>query len=186
MHEPVTPDEPGTVTSGIPWNAERPHVLVVACSDGRLQEATDDFLARHLGIKHYDRLYVPGGAGALSPSGRDYFRAREFQQECRYLVDVHGVERLIAIFHGPASDGPAEAMCADYRRKFAWATVPELRSQQERDARELIDYRREWAGPAGVHIYRCEVGATGQLSFVTLHADPHASFARPGSRSIGG
>src|SRR5215210_1016436 len=26
------------------WTPERPHTLVVACSDGRLQEQTDDFL----------------------------------------------------------------------------------------------------------------------------------------------
>ena len=164
------------------WNATRPRVLVVACSDGRLQEATDEFLARHLGITHYDRLYVPGGAGALSMSGRDYFRARELRQECRYLVDVHRVDRLVAMVHGPASDGPAEAMCADYLRKFAWSTTEELRLQQERDARELIECRREWADRAGVHIYRCEVSAAGHLSFVTLYADPHASVALPGSR----
>jgi hypothetical protein len=160
------------VSVRMPWNPSRPRVLVIACSDGRLQEATDEFLERHLGIMHYDRLYVPGGAGALSPSGRDFFRAREIQKECRYLVDAHGVERLVAIFHGPTADGPTEAMCADYRRKFAWASIEELRAQQEHDAHELLAYRAEWAERAGVSIYRCEVGAAGELSFVTLHADP--------------
>lgn len=43
-----------------PWNAERPRVLVVACSDGRLQQNADDFLCNHLGISDYDRLYMPG------------------------------------------------------------------------------------------------------------------------------
>ena len=31
---------------GMAWEAARPHVMVVACSDGRLQEATDAFLSR--------------------------------------------------------------------------------------------------------------------------------------------
>ncbi|MGH7554949.1 MAG: hypothetical protein ACREMQ_18265 [Longimicrobiales bacterium] len=157
---------------GLPWTHARPSVLVIACSDGRLQEATDEFLARHLGIRHYDRLYVPGGAGALSPSGRDFLRARELQKECRFLVDAHHLEHVIGVFHGPAPDGPPEAMCGDYRRKFDWATVEELRAQQERDAGELIEYRADWAARAAVHIYRGEVGMTGNLSFVTLHADP--------------
>jgi hypothetical protein len=167
----VTHGDATGVEIGLSWNATRPRVLVIACSDGRLQEATDEFLARHLAIMHYDRLYVPGGAGALSASGRDYLRAREIRQECRLLVDIHGVERIIAMFHGPSSDGPDEAMCADYRRKFTSGTVEELRLQQEQDARELIEYRAEWADRAGIHIYRCEVGAEGELSFVTLHAD---------------
>jgi hypothetical protein len=156
---------------GLSWTPARPNVLVIACSDGRLQEATDEFLARNLGIRHYDRLYVPGGAGALSPSGRDFLRARDLQKECRFLVHAHHVQHVIGIFHGPAPGGPPEAMCADYTRKFDWASVEELRAQQECDARELIEYRADWAARAAVHIYRCEVEATAGLSFVTLHAD---------------
>jgi hypothetical protein len=45
------------------WLPDRPSTLVVACSDGRLQYATDDFLARHLGVTRYDRFYVPACAG---------------------------------------------------------------------------------------------------------------------------
>src|SRR5687768_1561090 len=102
------------------WNDERPRVLVVACSDGRLQEITDEFLLRVGGITCYDRLYVPGGIGALSASGRDFMRAQQLQQECKYLVQLHRVEHVIALFHGPAPDGPTDAVCADYRRKFEW------------------------------------------------------------------
>ena len=47
----------GTLTLGMPWDPERPRVLVAACSDGRLQEATDAFLSRALGVRQYDRLY---------------------------------------------------------------------------------------------------------------------------------
>src|SRR5687768_7364119 len=159
------------LATGTSWNPARPRILVVACSDGRLQEATDEFLARHLGIKHYDRLYVPGGAGALSASGRDYLRSLELQKECSYLVKMHGIERMIALFHGPAAAGPDEALCADYRRKFPMAKSSEIRAQQEKDARELLNYRWQWAGRAAVSVYRCEVDGTGDLSFVALHTD---------------
>jgi hypothetical protein len=163
--------EANPVAVGLAWYPERPHVLVVACSDGRLQEATDAFLSSQLGVAHYDRLYVPGGGGALCPSGRDFIRAHQQQQECRYLVDTHGVEALVVLFHGPAVDGPREALCADYVRKQAWATVPQVRAQQEKDAAELLESRWQWAGTAAVAVYRCEIGKTGALGFVSLHTD---------------
>jgi len=170
------------------WSAARPRVLVVACSDGRLQEATDEFLERRLGVAHYDRLYVPGGGGALSASGREFMRAHALREECRFLVEAHGVERIVLLFHGPAADGPAESMCADYRRKHAWATIAQLRAQQERDARDLLETRWQWAGAAQVLVYRCEVLASNALSFVTLHADaPRLADAasRPDDRGDG-
>jgi len=109
-----------TLRLGMPWDPERPRVLVAACSDGRLQEATDKFLDRALGVRQYDRLYVPGGGGGLASSGAHFLRARELRRECQFLVEAHGVEHLILLFHGPAPGGPAEAVCADYRRKHPW------------------------------------------------------------------
>ena len=159
------------VSVGLPWNSERPHVLVVACSDGRLQVATDAFLGHHLGVSDYDRLYVPGGGGALSPSGRDFIRASQHQQECRTLVEVHDVEAIVLLLHGPAADGPKESVCADYARKQPYATVAQVRAQQEKDVAELLEARWQWAGAAAVAVYRCEISAERSLSFVTLHAD---------------
>jgi len=159
------------ISIGLPWNSERPHVLVIACSDGRLQVATDAFLGHYLSVSDYDRLYIPGGGGALSPSGRDFIRARQHQQECRMLVDVHDVEAVVMMFHGPTADGPPEAVCADYLRKNSYATVAQHREQQEKDVAELLESRWQWAGNAAVAVYRCEISADRSLSFVTLHAD---------------
>src|SRR6185503_20508071 len=103
-----------------------------------------------LAIVDYDRLYLPGGAGALCPSGRDFMRAHQIQQECRLLIDAHSVENVIALFHGPAPDGPPEAVCADYRRKMSWATPLQCREKQNDDARELLAERWQWAGKARV------------------------------------
>jgi hypothetical protein len=153
------------------WNAERPRVLVAACSDGRLQEPTDAFLGRALGIQHYDRLYVPGGGGGLSASGADFLRASALRRECLFLIEAHLVEHLILIFHGPSVGGPPEAMCADYRRKRPWQRSDQVRAQQDADVRDLLGRRREFAGGARLSVYRLEVAANGELTVATLYAD---------------
>ncbi len=150
------------------WTPDRPSVLVIACSDGRLQEATDAFLRERLQITRYDRFYVPGGAGALSASGRDFLRAQQLRRECRYLVELHAVRHIVLLFHGPTSDGQLAAACADYCRKLPWASVTELRTRQEQDAEELRDRREEWAGAAALSSYRCEVDGRGTIRFAEL------------------
>ncbi|MEP7346059.1 MAG: hypothetical protein ABI877_12360, partial [Gemmatimonadaceae bacterium] len=100
------------IEPSLQWSAARPNALVVACSDGRLQEATDAFLARELRITRYDRFYIPGGGGALASSGTDIARAQQMCAECRYLVELHAVKRVILLFHGPAAGGRIEAACA--------------------------------------------------------------------------
>jgi hypothetical protein len=146
------------------WNSQRPRILVVACSDGRLQENLDDFLISGLGIAHYDRLYAPGGGGALASSGMELLRCDRYRQECRFLVDAHGIEQLYFIFHGPSGDGPEEALCADYRRKFPWAPVEELMRWQVDDANELR--RTDWGKSVQVHTYRCEIRGDNKVQFV--------------------
>jgi hypothetical protein len=150
------------------WLPDRPSTLVIACSDGRLQEATDEFLAQELEVTRYDRFYVPGGAGALVASGRDFLRAQQIRRECRYLVDLHAVRHIVMLFHGPTADGPLAAACADYRRKLPWASVAGLRDRQEQDAEELRGLRVEWAGTADVSMYRCEVDDRGEIRFADL------------------
>jgi hypothetical protein len=146
-------------------DAGSPRTLVVACSDGRLQEATDAFLAEELGLTEYDRFYMPGGGGALAASGRDFIRAQQLRRECRYLVELHQVEHVVLLFHGPSSDGPPDATCADYRRKLSGASAAVIHARQERDATELLERREEWAGTAEVSTYRCEVGPTFLITF---------------------
>jgi hypothetical protein len=152
------------------WQPDRPNTLVIACSDGRLQEATDEFLNHHLGISRYDRLYVPGGGGALSQSGGDFLRSHQLRRECRYLVELHDVRQIVVLFHGPTAGGPLEAACADYRRKMPWAKVSALRERQEQDATDLRERREDWAGSASVLAFRCEVSPNGSIHFADLYA----------------
>ena len=157
--------------SPLRWTPARPNALVVACSDGRLQEATDAFLIREFKINRYDRFYVPGGAGALASSGTDPVRAQQMCAECKYLVDMHAVRRVILLFHGPSAEGRIEAACADYRRKLPWANIAQIRAQQDADAVDLLKRRREFASDAGLLLFRCEVDAGGKISFVNLDPD---------------
>jgi len=156
------------------WSEERPRVLVVACSDGRLQEAVDDFLQNHLGILDYDRLYAPGGPGALASGGFEFLRSDTFRRECAFLVEAHGVEEVVLLFHGPASpDGPDHAACADYRRKTPRLSPTEIASQQQIDAADIVRavfgrYTATGTRSVRVRVFRAEVLPDRRVRFVDL------------------
>src|SRR5436853_132992 len=81
------------------WSEDRPSILVIACSDGRLETQTDRFLKEELGIRGYDRYYIPGGPGALADSGFEYSRMDAHRKDCRFLhcrggLPVSGVAGL--------------------------------------------------------------------------------------------
>jgi hypothetical protein len=150
------------------WSGTRPKTLVVACSDGRLQESIDDFLEQHMGVMDYDRLYAPGGPGALATGGYELLRADQFRREFAFLMRAHGTEEVILLFHGAAEDGPEHAVCAHYRRLMPRAPRPEIARQQEHDAEEIL--RLAFAGlpQVRVHVYRAEVHGDDSVRFVDL------------------
>jgi hypothetical protein len=146
--------------------------LVVACSDGRLQESVDDFLHEHLGVQQYDRLYMPGGPGALAESGHQVLRSDQWRRESVFLLDVHDIREVILIFHAAANDGPASANCADYARKLPAQAPSHIRTQQEEDAVEVV--RRVFgdsaydAHPVHVRVFCAEVCADHRVRFVEM------------------
>lgn len=154
--------------SGASWNRIRPRVLVIACSDGRLQEQVDEFLEKHLRITHYDRLYLPGGPGALAPSGFELLRSSQNEKEFEFLIAAHHIEEVILLFHGPGENGPAEASCADYKRKLPRATLEEIRRQQEQDAKDIMRFRLVRNLAVRIHFFRCEVRSDNLIQFVRL------------------
>jgi hypothetical protein len=150
------------------FDFNRPLVLVVSCSDGRLQLHVDEFLERDLGIFQYDRLYLPGGPGALASSGFDSLRSSQQHKEFEFLVESHQIEDVIFLFHGPGKDGPVEALCVDYKRKLPRATADEIRRQQENDAKEIIRFASIRKLEPRLHFYRCEVRTDNFVQFVRL------------------
>lgn len=158
----------GAPDPSLPWKPDRPSILVVACSDGRLEEQTDAFLREELGITGYDRLYVPGGPGALAGSGFEYARADQFRKECRFLVEAHRIREVILIFHSNSADGPHEAMCADYTRKLPNLTNEQLRAQQEADVPVVRNLVFGWPPELRVRVFRAEIGPDRSVRFVSL------------------
>jgi hypothetical protein len=153
-------------------------VLVIACSDGRIQEPVDEFMGSE-GVTHYDRLYVPGGPGALTSSGVSFMRADHFRRECGVLIAAHGVSDVYLIFHGPAADGPPEATCVDYRLKLPTWTPEQIRVQQQRDAAAIILHGFGWQVNPRVLPFRCEVTAAGGIQFVSLDPADTPSAGHP-------
>ncbi|MGD8868975.1 MAG: hypothetical protein PVI01_15205, partial [Gemmatimonadales bacterium] len=114
-------------------------------------------------ISCYDRLYVPGGAGALAATGPEFLRVQRIRAECQFLIKAHAIRRAILLFHGPAADGPTEALCGDYLRKLPTSSAADIRLQQQRDARRVSS---EGLGPdVALEIYRCEVTKDGFVRF---------------------
>ncbi|MBX3119012.1 MAG: hypothetical protein KF784_08105 [Fimbriimonadaceae bacterium] len=140
-----------------PWNHVRPHILVVACSDGRLQEATDELLNERFGIAHYDRLYLPGGPGALVQAGGQFTRSSRIKDEFLFLLKAHEIEEVVLMFHGPAEDGPDEAICADYKRVYSTYNAERIRKQQELDTEEILRGTLKAFPQEHVFVYRLEV-----------------------------
>jgi len=154
------------------WHAARPRILIIACSDGRYQQSLDEFLTYHLDITHYDRLYAPGGPGALASSALSYFRGEHFRQEAAFLIDAHELEEIIFIFHGPMDkQGPSEATCADYRRKRQGAGTQEIYIQQEADLQEAVRAVVKANKNIRVSAFRAEVRADMRVQFVSLKVD---------------
>ena len=140
---------------------------MIACSDGRFREEVDEFIRNGLGIECYDRLYVPGGAGALASSSSESTRAHNFRAECRFLISAHGTEQVILLFHGPSADGPDTATCADYRRKLPGRPAQEICRQQEEDANEML--QTGLGRNVRLRAYRAEVTRDDSVQFVPLH-----------------
>ena len=100
--------------------------LVVHCTDHRIQAGVQEFLDRGLKLnKNYDLFLIPGGPQSLtlveylpkfSCAGWKWFR---------YLVDGHGLKRLILIAHQD---------CGWYRSlPFHLHTTRKPRQRQEED-----------------------------------------------------
>lgn len=155
-------------TSDAQWTLERPHVLVVCCSDGRLQEAIDEFLHGHLGVGDYDRLYAPGGPGVLISGGPDFLQTSQYRDDLAFLVRVHQVQELLLIFHGRGPDGPDGSNCAYYGRILPEASTEEIQQRQAQDLLAVGDFLSELKLDVRVRAFRAEVMADRRVQMVPL------------------
>jgi carbonic anhydrase len=81
-------------------NQAHTEVLVVHCSDHRFQAGHYEFLNLSLNLgENYDLLVLPGGAQALSLLEYLPKFAWAGWKWFRFLVDAHGLKRIILIAH---------------------------------------------------------------------------------------
>jgi hypothetical protein len=92
-----------TYDSRLQYNNERIHAVALHCSDGRIGEHVDDFLENGLGLPRYDRLACPGGPVALSGRLTGFWECRGVEEQLRFLVKSHELERVVLIAHQPCA-----------------------------------------------------------------------------------
>lgn len=166
LHDPES--QPDVIFKGAQrWKQSRPSTLVVACSDGRLQESIDEFLERKLGVVDYDRLYAPGGPGALGPGSGD-LRTDQLRRELKFLMDAHRIEEIVLLFHGADRSGPENAVCAHYKRLLPGASRNQISRQQHKDASAAMSVISSIAPRVRIRVYRAEVRGDSSVHFIDL------------------
>ena len=127
----------------LPYNPQRIRAAAVYCSDGRVGEHFDDFLQNGLGLPRYDRVALPGGPACLAGHTEAHVEEQGVLDELRFLVDVHGLERVVLVAH---------AGCAFYSRRLF---LPEslLEAQQRIDLVKAAGFIRRTIGLKQVEAY---------------------------------
>lgn len=90
---------PSNYESQRPYDTRRIHAAAIYCSDGRIGEHFDDFLSNGLSLPRYDRVALPGGPACLAGHPQANLEQQGVSDELRFLVEVHGLKRVILIAH---------------------------------------------------------------------------------------
>ncbi len=85
--------------SAIPFVHERIGAAAIYCSDGRYGEIMDDFLHNCLGLPHYDRVAIPGGAACLAGHMLAMRERSALDRQIKFLIEGHGLTRVVMIAH---------------------------------------------------------------------------------------
>jgi hypothetical protein len=140
--------------SQLPYNAARIRAAAIYCSDGRVGEHFDDFLQNGLSLPRYDRLALPGGPACIAGHTEAHMEETGIVQELKFLVDVHGLGRVVLIQH----EG-----CAFYAKRLS--LPPHFI-----DAQQRIDLLK-----AAMFIQKV-TGLERVDAYLAKHADGHMSF----------
>src|SRR5215207_9708238 len=129
--------------SKTPYEPARIHAAAIYCSDGRLGEHFDDFLLNGLKLPRYDRLALPGGPAALAEHPETMLEHAAVVDELRFLVDVHGLKRIVLIQH---------QNCAFYTNRL---NLPGLRAEKQQldDILSAAEFVRKTTGVEHVEAY---------------------------------
>ncbi len=104
--------------SRLPYEHTRIHAAAIYCSDGRVGEQFDDFLQNGLHLPRYDRVALPGGPACLAGHPQATFEEKSVMGELQFLVDVHGLQRIILIAHEGCAFYSSRLDLRDRRREL--------------------------------------------------------------------
>ena len=85
--------------SAVPYDRTRIHAAAIYCSDGRVGEQFDDFVQNGLQLPRYDRVALPGGPACLADHPQAHLQAQGVVDELKFLIEVHGLKRIVLIAH---------------------------------------------------------------------------------------
>jgi len=101
--EHTTPDashrHPPIYQCASEYNHSRILAAAIYCSDGRVGDHFDDFLQNALGLPRHDRVALPGGPACLAGHPQAHLEEQGVVDELRFLVEVHGLKRVVLIAH---------------------------------------------------------------------------------------
>ncbi len=127
-------------------------VLVIHCSDPRIQAPVHDFLHRDLSLDRYALLAVPGGPQFLTLTEFLPTFSWAGWRWVKFLAEASGPERVILIAHED---------CKWYRHVHGAAAAPAYRDRQVRDLREACAGIRERIAGAAVELYYARLDRAG-------------------------
>jgi hypothetical protein len=134
--------------SRLPYEASRIRAAALYCSDGRIGEHFDDFLQNGLGLPRYDRVALPGGPACLASHPQAHLEEQGVVDELKFLVEVHGLRRVVLIAHQG---------CAFYATRLELAE-PRLELVQRADLVRAAAYVHRVTGIAQIEAYFARLG----------------------------
>jgi hypothetical protein len=129
--------------SRLPYDSARIRAAAVYCSDGRVGEHFDDFLQNGLNLPRYDRVALPGGPACLAAHPEALLEEQGVVDELKFLVEVHGLKRLVLISH---------QSCAFYTARLK-LTEPRLELVQKADLVRAAAYVHRVTGLEQIEAY---------------------------------
>ncbi len=96
----MTPHESSeSFRSTMRFQVHRVRAAAIYCSDGRYGDQFDEFLHECLGLPCYDRVALPGGAGAIAGHIESMRSEDALISEMEFLIRSHDLERIVLIAH---------------------------------------------------------------------------------------
>jgi hypothetical protein len=144
--------------SSVRFDANRIRAAAVYCSDGRFGEQFDDLLRNALQLPRYDRLAVPGGAACLASHFATYREEEGVFEQLRFLVNVHGLERVVLIAH---------ENCAFYSERLQVSPL-QLETQQREDMKKAVRRVRSLSQTLSVSAFFARKHWKGMIQFESV------------------